>query len=115
MKTVNVSLVGVGGQGIILTADILAKTAALAGRRRDALLERHHRERAAPAVADEAQIDDLAVHLHELKVAPVGLQPGAELLQLCLYLIFHRSFPPSNRWSTGLCWWWGKDSNLGRR
>ena len=31
MKTVNVSLVGVGGQGIILTADILAKTAALAG------------------------------------------------------------------------------------
>ena len=30
MKTVNVSLVGVGGQGIILTADILAKTAALA-------------------------------------------------------------------------------------
>ena len=25
MKTVNVSLVGVGGQGIILTADILAK------------------------------------------------------------------------------------------
>lgn len=31
MKTVNVSLVGVGGQGIILTADILAKTAANAG------------------------------------------------------------------------------------
>ena len=31
MDTVNVSLVGVGGQGIILTADILAKTAALAG------------------------------------------------------------------------------------
>jgi indolepyruvate ferredoxin oxidoreductase beta subunit len=31
MKTVNVSLVGVGGQGIILTADVLAKTAALAG------------------------------------------------------------------------------------
>lgn len=31
MKTVNVSLVGVGGQGIILTADILAKAAALAG------------------------------------------------------------------------------------
>ena len=31
MKTVNVSLVGVGGQGIILTADILANTAALAG------------------------------------------------------------------------------------
>lgn len=31
MKTVNVSLVGVGGQGIILTADILAQTAALAG------------------------------------------------------------------------------------
>lgn len=31
MKTVNVSLVGVGGQGIILTADILAKTAAMAG------------------------------------------------------------------------------------
>ena len=30
-KTVNVSLVGVGGQGIILTADILAKTAAIAG------------------------------------------------------------------------------------
>jgi len=29
--TVNVSLVGVGGQGIILTADILAKTAAIAG------------------------------------------------------------------------------------
>ena len=31
MKTVNVSLVGVGGQGIILTADLLAKSAALAG------------------------------------------------------------------------------------
>ena len=31
MKTVNVSLVGVGGQGIILTADLLAKAAALAG------------------------------------------------------------------------------------
>ncbi len=31
MKTVNVSLVGVGGQGIILTADLLAKTAALSG------------------------------------------------------------------------------------
>ena len=31
MKTVNVTLVGVGGQGIILTADILAKTAAIAG------------------------------------------------------------------------------------
>lgn len=31
MKTVNVSLVGVGGQGIILTADILARTAAIAG------------------------------------------------------------------------------------
>ena len=31
METMNVSLVGVGGQGIILTADILAKTAALAG------------------------------------------------------------------------------------
>lgn len=31
LKTVNVSLVGVGGQGIILTADILAKTAAMAG------------------------------------------------------------------------------------
>ena len=30
MKTVNVSLVGVGGQGIILTADLLAKAAALA-------------------------------------------------------------------------------------
>jgi len=30
-KTVNVSLVGVGGQGIILTADILAKAAALSG------------------------------------------------------------------------------------
>lgn len=31
MKTVNVSLVGVGGQGILLAADLLAKTAALAG------------------------------------------------------------------------------------
>ena len=31
METVNVSLVGVGGQGIILTADLLAKTAAIAG------------------------------------------------------------------------------------
>lgn len=31
METVNVSLVGVGGQGIILTSDILAKTAAMAG------------------------------------------------------------------------------------
>ena len=31
MKTVKVSLVGVGGQGIILTADLLAKTAAIAG------------------------------------------------------------------------------------
>jgi len=31
MKTVNVSLVGVGGQGIILTADLLAKTAAMSG------------------------------------------------------------------------------------
>ena len=31
MKTVNVSLVGVGGQGIILTADVLAGAAALAG------------------------------------------------------------------------------------
>jgi len=31
MKTVNVSLVGVGGQGIILTADLLAKTASLEG------------------------------------------------------------------------------------
>ena len=31
MKTVNVSLVGVGGQGIILTADLLAKAAALSG------------------------------------------------------------------------------------
>jgi len=31
MKTTNVSLVGVGGQGILLTSDILAKTAALAG------------------------------------------------------------------------------------
>ena len=31
MQTVNVSLVGVGGQGIILTADILAKAAAKAG------------------------------------------------------------------------------------
>lgn len=31
MKAMNVSLVGVGGQGIILTADLLAKTAANAG------------------------------------------------------------------------------------
>ena len=31
MKTVNVSLAGVGGQGIILTADLLAKTAAMSG------------------------------------------------------------------------------------
>jgi indolepyruvate ferredoxin oxidoreductase beta subunit len=31
MKTFNVSLVGVGGQGILLTSDVLAKTAALAG------------------------------------------------------------------------------------
>ena len=31
MKTVNISLVGVGGQGILLTSDILAKTAALGG------------------------------------------------------------------------------------
>ena len=31
MKTFNVSLVGVGGQGIILPADMLAKAAALAG------------------------------------------------------------------------------------
>ena len=31
MNTFNVSLVGVGGQGIILTADLLAKAAALAG------------------------------------------------------------------------------------
>lgn len=31
MKTMNVSLVGVGGQGIILTADILARAAAIAG------------------------------------------------------------------------------------
>lgn len=31
MKTVNVSLVGVGGQGILLTADLLAKAADLAG------------------------------------------------------------------------------------
>ena len=31
MKTVNVSLVGVGGQGIILTADLLARAAAIAG------------------------------------------------------------------------------------
>jgi len=31
MDVVNVSLVGVGGQGIILTADLLAKTAAIAG------------------------------------------------------------------------------------
>ena len=31
MNTINVSLVGVGGQGIILTADLLAKTASIAG------------------------------------------------------------------------------------
>ena len=31
MKTVNVSLVGVGGQGILLTANMLAKAASLAG------------------------------------------------------------------------------------
>lgn len=31
MKTVNVSLVGVGGQGILLTANMLARTATLAG------------------------------------------------------------------------------------
>ena len=31
MNTVKVSLVGVGGQGIILTADLLAKTASVAG------------------------------------------------------------------------------------
>jgi indolepyruvate ferredoxin oxidoreductase, beta subunit len=31
MKTVNISLVGVGGLGILLTSDLLAKTAALAG------------------------------------------------------------------------------------
>ena len=31
MDTVNVSLVGVGGQGIILTADLLAKAAAMSG------------------------------------------------------------------------------------
>ena len=31
MKTVNITLVGVGGQGILLTSDILAKTATLAG------------------------------------------------------------------------------------
>ncbi len=31
MKTMNISLVGVGGQGILLTSDILAKTATLAG------------------------------------------------------------------------------------
>lgn len=31
MKVMNVSLVGVGGQGILLTSDILARTAALAG------------------------------------------------------------------------------------
>lgn len=31
MKTMNVSLVGVGGQGILLTSDILAKAATLAG------------------------------------------------------------------------------------
>ena len=29
MRTVNVSLVGVGGQGILLTADLLAKTDAM--------------------------------------------------------------------------------------
>lgn len=32
MKTFNVSLVGVGGQGIILTADLLAAAAAIAGK-----------------------------------------------------------------------------------
>ena len=31
MKTINVSLVGVGGQGILLTADLPAKTAAISG------------------------------------------------------------------------------------
>lgn len=31
MKTMNVSLVGVGGQGILLTANMLARTAAIAG------------------------------------------------------------------------------------
>jgi len=31
MKTVNITLVGVGGQGILLTSDLLAKTATLAG------------------------------------------------------------------------------------
>ena len=31
MKTVNVSLVGVGGQGILLTANMLARTATIAG------------------------------------------------------------------------------------
>ncbi len=31
MKTINVSLVGVGGQGTILTSDLLARTAALSG------------------------------------------------------------------------------------
>lgn len=31
MKTINVSLVGVGGQGTLLTSDLLAKTAARAG------------------------------------------------------------------------------------
>ena len=31
MKTINVSLVGVGGQGILLTANMLAKAASLAG------------------------------------------------------------------------------------
>lgn len=31
MKTVNVSLAGVGGQGILLTADLLAKAAAISG------------------------------------------------------------------------------------
>jgi len=31
MKTINVSLVGVGGQGAILTSDLLARTAAMSG------------------------------------------------------------------------------------
>jgi indolepyruvate ferredoxin oxidoreductase beta subunit len=31
MSTINVSLVGVGGQGILLTAELLARTAAIAG------------------------------------------------------------------------------------
>ena len=31
MKTINVSLVGVGGQGILLTANMLARTATIAG------------------------------------------------------------------------------------